>query len=140
MTFPPRTADYVRSSDGAVVVPARVADDLLVLVTRGVIASRKLGLPVNLEMNVVLSALQLSAMAEDARSSASGSTVADSVSVGNADELISVSEAALRVGCSARAIRAAIGNGRLRAVRPGGRDWLIRAPDLETYRFGGSAA
>lgn len=135
MTFPPVPADYVRS-DGALVVPARVVEDLLRIFTRGVLVSRKNGIPVDTDMVVVLHAIQLAAMAEDTATSVDGSMVGDPVSLVLADEpLVTSGQAAERIGCTSRAIRLALEEGRLLG-RKFGRQWLIGESDLEDYRFG----
>lgn len=133
--FPPVPADYVRS-DGALVVPARVAEEFLRVFTRGVLYSRAKGIPVNTDMVVVLDALQRAAMAEDAAGSDLGTMVGGPVNVVVADvPLVTAGQAAERLGCTARAITKAIGNGTLLG-RKVGHQWLIREQDLDTYRFG----
>lgn len=135
MSFPPVVAEYSRR-DGAVVVPARVAEEMLVIFTRGVLYSRKNGLPVNTEMVVVLDALQCAANAEDAAGSDLGTMVGGPVSVVLADvPLVTAGQAAERLGCTARAITKAIENRKLLG-RKVGHQWLIRVQDLDTYRFG----
>jgi excisionase family DNA binding protein len=136
MSFPPELKDYARL-DGAVVVPARVAGDLMRLLTLGVTEGRRRGIPVNTEMMVVLDAIQSAAIAEDSRSgSVVGTMVGDPVSLEMTDEpLVTSGQAALRLGCTARAITKAIACGRLLG-RKVGNQWLIAEHDLETYRYG----
>jgi excisionase family DNA binding protein len=133
--FPPVLDDYVRR-DGAVVVPARVAEAMIRLLTLGVTEGRLKGIPVNTDMVVVLDALQRAAMAEDAVGSDLGTMVGDPVSVVVADvPLVTAGQAAERLGCTARAITKAIENGKLLG-RKVGHQWLIREQDFDTYRFG----
>jgi excisionase family DNA binding protein len=127
------------NADGTVTVPPRVAAKMLRLVTLGVLDARKRGIAIDLDMLVVLDAMNVATLAAERPASATGTTVAGSVTVdGDAGSvLLSTDQAAARIGCTPRAVRAAIGRGQLRATRPGGRAWVIRANDLDHYAHGG---
>jgi excisionase family DNA binding protein len=128
--------------DGAVVVPARIANPLLRLLTRGILDIRKAngGGVMSADLMIVLEALQISAIRENERvSSANGTAFSVSGNVGIAGDELTSSEAAHLLECTDRAVRKACKEQRL-VGRKVGRQWLIRADALDNYRFGKTAS
>jgi excisionase family DNA binding protein len=124
--------------DGAVVVPAAVAAEVLRLLARALVddARRHGGQPTP-DARRLLSELYDAAQAHQA-SRAAGS-VNGTVSVPGSTVEMSVVEAAEVIGSSTRWVRRLAGCGRLRARRVG-RTWLIDAASLDAYRHRKEAA
>lgn len=135
----PRMFRKLIQPDGAVLIPARLAEAILAVLTIGLqvlVRRNELG-RLSPQMVEVLQALQVAASrAPDTDMSASGpASGADRTLAASRVEMLTVAEAALICGCSARHIRRLINQGHLPAGRRG-RDWLIDSRDLDTYRFG----
>ena len=118
-------------------VPARVAGPLVTLLTIGVREGRRRGVPVDMDMVVVLDAIHEAAERwEQSVGAASGTTGPGENRVGLGNHvLLSVATSAARAERSERAIRKACSERRLRAKKSG-RDWQIAEEDLDDYRFG----
>lgn len=120
--------------DEDLVIPSRVVTRLLAIIE---FARARGGSAVAVDVNVVMDALQQSQAAATAESSATGTIVGTPSRLVSTDELLSVRTAAARLQCSERAITKALSEHRLAGTKAGGREWLIRAEDLDQYRFGG---
>ncbi len=133
MAFPPEVSAFV-TAEGEVVVPPRVAAKMLRLVTLGVMDARRLRhIPIDLDMLVVLDAMNVATLAAERTGSAVGTGVGEGRRVDDAATLRPVSEVADAMGCSTRWVRKEIASGHLPARRVGSR-WLIADSDFETYR------
>lgn len=132
MAFPPEVSAFV-TTEGEVIVPPRVAAKMLRLVTLGVMDARRRHIPIDLDMLVVLDAMNVATLAAERAGSAVGTGAAEGRRVDDAATLRPVSEVADAMGCSTRWVRKEITSGHLPARRVGSR-WLIADSDFETYR------
>ena len=132
MAFPPEVSAFV-NADGEVVVPPRVAEKMLRLVTLGVMDARRRRIPIDFDMLVVLDAMNVATLAAHRAGSAVGTDVGEGRTLGDAATLRPVAEVADAMGCSTRWVRKEIASGHLPAHRVGSR-WLIADSDFETYR------
>jgi excisionase family DNA binding protein len=132
MAFPPDVSAFV-NADGTVTVPARVADKMLRLVTLGVLDARRRHILIDLDMILVLDAMNIATLAAGRASSAVGTDDGEDRRLGDAATLRPVAEVADAMGCSTRWVRKEIASGHLLAHRVGSR-WLIADSDFETYR------
>lgn len=128
----PQVADFARSQapivglvqpDGAVVVPAGVAADVLRILARAVVAdAREHGSQPSPACRRLLAALYESAQAYADRPIATDQQRAQAV--------VTVAEAARRMECSTRWVRRLLASGRLSGRKDGG-TWLVLLPDSE---------
>lgn len=139
----PRLWRRLIRADGAVVIPARLADAVLVVLTLGLdVLSRRNELGrLSPQMHEILEALQAaSSRAPDPGMSANGPTRPGPASLESPDlqgtkELLTVAAAAEILGSSTRHLRRLCSTGRLPAKRLG-RAYFISPGDLDDYRFG----
>lgn len=134
MAFPPEVSAFV-NADGTVIVPPRVAAKMLRLVTLGVMDARRRHIQIDMDMLIVLDAMNVATIAADRASSGAGTSDGGDRRVDGAVTLRPVSEIADALGCSDRWVRKEIESGHLPARRVGGR-WLVADSDFETYRHG----
>ncbi len=144
MSRPDTEAEHLTRADGAVIVPAAVAGDVLRALVRDLTARvRADGGEVTPGIRRLLYALHTAAQHADAFDSATAPF--DSSATGTPPRTsgtVSVAEAAALMGCTTRHVRTLIAAGRLPAERVGARVWAIDADGLNHYRHhrGDSAA
>lgn len=123
--------DRFARADGSLVIPRRAVPLTDRLIALGMTAGLRSGAVLPYELNVLIDALEDTATR---LVSESGRGPGGTVTLDSEDELLTISQAADVVGISGRAIRYAISNRQLFGTKPGSQ-WLIRASDLDTYRF-----
>ncbi|MFK0297418.1 excisionase family DNA-binding protein [Streptomyces sp. NPDC090442] len=129
-------AEHLTRADGAVIVPAAVAGDVLRALVRDLTARvRADGGEVTPGVRRLLYALHTAA--QHAEMFDSVTAPFDSSATGTPPRTsgtVSVAEAAALMGCTTRHVRALIAAGRLPAERVGARVWAIDTDALHHYR------
>ncbi|MFK0296708.1 excisionase family DNA-binding protein [Streptomyces sp. NPDC090442] len=145
MSRPDADAEHLTRADGAVIVPAAVAGDVLRALVRDLTARvRADGGEVTPGIRRLLYALHTAAQRAEMFDSVAApfeSTAATGTTLGPSGT-VCVAEAAALMGCTTRHVRALIAAGHLPAERIGARVWAIDATGLDHYRHhrGASAA
>ncbi|WP_044367358.1 excisionase family DNA-binding protein [Streptomyces natalensis] len=146
MSHPDTDAEHLTRADGAVIVPAAVAGDVLRALVRDLTARvRADGGEVTSGIRRVLYALHTAAQRAEVFDSVTAPFDRAASATGTAaptSATVCVAEAAALMGCSTRHVRTLIAAGRLPADRVGARVWAIDADALNHYRHhrGQSAA
>ncbi|MEV5124300.1 helix-turn-helix domain-containing protein [Streptomyces decoyicus] len=137
MSHPHAEAEQLTRADGAVIVPATVAGDVLRALVRDLTARvRADGGEVAPGVRGLLYALHAAAQRAEMFDSVTApfEPTAGSGSAPGPSGTVCVAEAAALMGCTPRHVRALIAAGRLPAERVGARVWAIDADALDYHR------